>query len=159
MTAEPSKRRPRLHRLENIYHPWPVYFVTACTEKRRQIVANEKVHGAFLSFGERGEDVGAWIGRYVLMPDHIHFFVALDEERRLLEIWMKSFKNAISKVLRSDGVQSPHWQKGFFDHVLRSSESYSAKWEYVRSNPVRSGLVRDANDWPYAGEIFALDVR
>lgn len=43
------------------------------------------------------------------------------------------------------------WQDGFFDHVLRSSESYSEKWNYVRMNPVRAGLVNNAEDWPFSG--------
>ena len=34
------------------------------------------------------------------------------------------------------------WQEEFFDHVLRSSESYSQKWNYVKENPVRAGLVK-----------------
>ena len=50
----------------------------------------------------------------------------------------------------------PRWQKGFFDHVIRSEESYAQKWVYVRDNPVRAGLVRSAEDWPYAGEIAQL---
>ena len=37
---------------------------------------------------------------------------------------------------------------GFFDHVIRSEESYEQKWVYVRDNPVRAGLVRSAEDWP-----------
>ena len=45
----------------------------------------------------------------------------------------------------------------FFDHVLRSDESYSEKWNYVRNNPVRAGLVQNADDWPYAGEIIRID--
>jgi hypothetical protein len=44
----------------------------------------------------------------------------------------------------------------FFDHVLRSSESYSEKWNYVRDNPVRAGLVSNAGEWHYAGEIETL---
>jgi hypothetical protein len=49
------------------------------------------------------------------------------------------------------------WQRGFFDHILRSEESYRQKWNYVRDNPVRAGLVANANDWPYAGEIITID--
>lgn len=48
------------------------------------------------------------------------------------------------------------WQPEFFDHVLRSSESYSEKWDYVRQNPVRAQLVKGANDWPWQGEIEEL---
>lgn len=39
---------------------------------------------------------------------------------------------------------------------MRSAESYDAKWEYVRANPVRAGLVADPDDWPYQGEISIL---
>jgi REP element-mobilizing transposase RayT len=49
------------------------------------------------------------------------------------------------------------WQRRFFDHVLRNEESYAQKWEYVRENPVRAGLVANADDWPYAGEIITID--
>jgi len=48
------------------------------------------------------------------------------------------------------------WQREFFDHVLRSIESYEQKWEYVWRNPVRAGLVVQAEDWCYQGEIHCL---
>jgi hypothetical protein len=53
---------------------------------------------------------------------------------------MKSLKNSLSKTWRNLKVEPPHWQKGFFDHVLRSGESYTEKWHYIRDNPVRAGL-------------------
>ena len=120
---------------------------------------NAAVHQRRISFAKEGESDGAWIGAYVLMPDHLHTFVVIDDQQLSLSQWMKSFTNAISSVLGSNGIPSPHWQKGFFDHILRSEESYSAKWEYVRQNPVRAGLVRKWCDWPYLGEIFDLEFR
>jgi hypothetical protein len=39
---------------------------------------------------------------------------------------------------------------------MRSSESYAERWEYVRCNPVRAGLVSKPDDWPYQGEIHIL---
>jgi len=42
------------------------------------------------------------------------------------------------------------------DHVLRGDESYGGKWEYVRENPVRAGLVATWEKWPFRGEPFAL---
>lgn len=48
-----------------------------------------------------------------------------------LSNWIKSFKNSLSKALILSGKDSPHWQKGFFDHVMRSEESYSQKWRYI----------------------------
>jgi len=110
-----------------------------------------------MKFGERGETRGAWLGSYVLMPDHLHAFVIVDDERLKLSTWMKSLKNTLSNTLREKDVLSPHWQKGFFDHILRSGDSYSEKWEYVRENPVRAGLVKAWSDWPFVGEILDLE--
>jgi len=162
MTAEENAdnkpRKMRLRRLEKIFVPAPIYFVTANAADRRSILANAGVYRAFLEFAKVGEDRGTFVGGYVLMPDHIHLFVALDGENKLA-VWVKSLKNSLSKTLRSLDIPAPHWQKGFFDHVLRSADSYSQKWEYVRDNPVRAGLAKDWQEWPYSGQVYPLEYR
>jgi putative transposase len=65
-------------------------------------------------------------------------------------------KQALAKHIALMGT-SPIWQRGFFDHLLRSAESYAQKWNYVRENPVRAGLVTNAGDWPYSDEIVVID--
>lgn len=122
MTAE--HRKKRLHRLECIYVRSPVYFVTTCTFDRRKVLASEAIHKTFVEFALQGPTHGAWVGNYNLMPDHLHAFVATDDQKIMLSAWMKSLKNSISKILRTEGVVAPHWQKTFFDHVLQSNESY-----------------------------------
>ena len=161
MTADPQNEEPRkerLRRLDRIFPAFPIYFVTACTSQRRPILARGEVHEAFVAFAAQSESHGAYVGAYVIMPDHLHLFVALAPDRRLGD-WMKSLKNSLAKSLRAIGIPSPHWQKGFFDHLLRSGESYSQKWEYVRENPVRAGLARSWDDWPYGGEVWPIEYR
>ena len=157
MTAESSPER--LRRLEIVFVRTPIYFVTACTSQRRKLLASKTVHDSFVAFCSKSPEHGAWIGAYVLMPDHLHLFVAMDDERMRLTEWMKSLKNVLSGTLRSAGISPPHWQKGFFDHVLRSADSYGEKWHYVRENPVRAALVERREDWPFGGEMFALEYR
>jgi len=72
---------------------------------------------------------------------------------------MKSLKNSLSKTLRNIQVEPPHWQKGFFDHLMRSEESYSRKWRYIAENPVRQGWRQHFEQWPYQGEIYPLQAR
>jgi REP-associated tyrosine transposase len=161
MTAEPQNEEPRpdrLRRLDRIFASSPIYFVTACTFDRRAILAKPEIHQTFLKFAGAGENRGAYVGAYVIMPNHIHLFVALDPDRQL-SVWMKSLKNSLSKTLRTEEISSPHWQKGFFDHVLRSDESYSQKWDYVRDNPVRARLTKTWEEWPYRGEVWDLEFR
>ena len=155
-TGQPLQK-VRLRREDRVFVASPIYFVTACTMDRQAILDCELVHKAFRTFCLNSLQHGAWVGRYVLMPDHLHLFVSVDEIS--LSNWIKSFKNTLSKTLRSIGHVGPHWQKGFFDHLLRSGESCSQKWNYVRENPVRAGLVATPEDWPYAGEIQDLEYR
>jgi REP element-mobilizing transposase RayT len=150
-------QKPRLTRLDQIFTPEPIYFLTACTADRKPLLACAKIHETFREFCLRSPEHGAWIGRYVVMPDHLHLFASI--HGITLSAWMKSLKNTLSKTLCDLGHPAPHWQKGFFDHLLRSGESYSQKWEYVRENPVRAGLVSSSQDWPHAGEIHDLEFR
>ena len=66
-------------------------------------------------------------------------------------------KQHLGKVMGQAETARPIWQRGFFDHLLRSAESYGQKWNYVRENPVRARLVAKPEDWPYAGEIVRID--
>jgi hypothetical protein len=90
------------------------------------------------------------------MPDHVHLFVGFDPAAPSLSEGVKGLKAVIARHLKSRQIPGPYWQKGFFDHVMRSPESYGQKWLYVRENPVRAGLVRMGSDWPYQGEIHPV---
>ena len=98
-------------------------------------------------------DFNVAVGRYVIMPDHVHLFVQGDPNF-LLSAWVGGLKRAMSLAV---DMRPRLWQPGFFDHVLRSDESYGQKWQYVVENPVRAGLVKQAEDWPYQGEFVLID--
>ena len=87
------------------------------------------------------------------MPDHIHLFAAFSPASPDLSFWVKGLKAVVARHLKTQDLNPPYWQERFFDHVLRSEESYAQKWVYVRDNPVRAGLVANWADWPYQGEI------
>ncbi|HTQ38522.1 MAG TPA: hypothetical protein VMJ32_05815 [Pirellulales bacterium] len=89
------------------------------------------------------------------MPDHVHLFVYVVNIK--LGEWIKGLKRAMSAALETENNVESNWQPGFFDHLLRNAESYEQKWEYVRLNPVRAGLVANSEDWPYQGEIVKIE--
>jgi REP element-mobilizing transposase RayT len=132
--------KPRLSRLDQIYPGYSVFFITFCTHAKQSLVANPSVHDAFLSFCKGAQERHILVGRYVLMPDHIHLFVDFGDEMPI-SMWVKSLKNALSKTFRAQGHPAPHWQKGYFDHLVRSEETSEEKWRYVEQNPVRKALV------------------
>ena len=69
----------RLDRIFQRYDP-PLFFVTLCAARRRKVLANGRAHAAFVSYAKKGRDHNVMVGRYVVMPDHMHFFVAGDHE-------------------------------------------------------------------------------
>jgi putative transposase len=148
------KRPPRLELLFSSMQPF--YFVTFNTHERLSLLAREEIHEVFRSFCVRAEERDVAVGRYVIMPDHVHLFVAMPSTGITLSEWIHGLRTVMGKELLRLGRQKPHWQEGSFDHVLRSAESYSQKWEYVRMNPVRAGLVEHPDDWQYQGEIVRI---
>ena len=143
--------------LDRIFPSNPVYFVTACTYRRRPILASNPVATAFAEFAKRAyRDHNIAVGRYVIMPDHFHFFVSGPDDFELGR-WMGMLKQCLAKNVFRAPSADPVWQRRFFDHVFRSEESYGQKWDYVRENPVRAGLIANAEEWPYAGEIITID--
>jgi len=149
--------KPRLRRLEWLYTNRPLFFVTTTTCQKRRLLDHGIVHRAFMAFSNEAARRGVFVGRYVLMPDHLHLFVAIAPGGLELSKWVQILKVTMAKALRSQGHAGPYWNKSFFDHLLRSAESYRLKWEYVRDNPLRAGLVAEPDQWPYQGEIFRLD--
>lgn len=154
MTSRFPGRPPRLTRVFSEKGA-PLYFVTFCTLARRNLLATPQSHERFRTFCETAAARSvAGVGCYVLMPDHVHFFVRMAEDQRLGP-WIGALKQWIARGIAKAGERL--WQPGFFDHVLRSDESYAEKWRYVRENPVRASLVAEAEEWPYVGEITHID--
>ena len=220
-------------------------YVTVVTGKRNAMLADKAVQDCIVAAWKAAAD---WlVGRYVIMPDHIHFFCAPatypppDFHR-----WMKQWKAQVSRsfpiglragrahgrvalvatgipadtshgrvalvatgtpadtahgraalvatgngadaaqgrvalVATENGADaalpptddavatsaalpnvplsrpSPLFQRDCWDRQLRTGESYVQKWEYVRNNPVRKGLVAHADEWPYQGQVNVLE--
>ncbi len=151
--AFPQRKRPTHQPLVEQHNRAVIVFLTVCSKDRHPIFATPIFHRAFQT---AWRNAGNWlVGRYVIMPDHIHLFCApgvLPVEP--LRNWVRYWKSAVCKnVGAPTGVL---WQRDFWDTQLRRHENYSAKWEYVRNNPVRAGLVAGVDDWPYRGELNVL---
>ncbi len=153
-----SPRRRHLKRLDRIYVKGePLYFITCCVLRRRPVLTSPAIAEILVAAWEEAPAVHGWcVGRYVIMPDHVHFFAAsLGDRAKPLSKFLECWKRWTGRRIRESGIAF-RWQAEFFDHLLRNSESYSAKWEYVRSNPVRAGLVQSAEEWLYQGQLADL---
>jgi len=152
--------RRHLRRLESIFDTSraPLFFVTICVGDRMPVLACATAHDMLQRTWVRALPVYDWmVGRYVVMPDHVHFFAApANDGAKDLSAFVGGWKRWTRRMIREAMSPSFAWQPEFFDHLMRSRESYAQKWEYVRYNPVRKGLVAKPEDWPYQGEIHVL---
>ncbi|MEP6668164.1 MAG: transposase [Chthoniobacter sp.] len=160
MNRTNPKYREHLRRLDRVWVREPVYFVTTCTRGRVRILDNPSAYASCVEVWEKGQELHGWqVGRYVVMPDHVHFFCAPEPGAKDLKVFVGKWKEWTAKFLnRRLGASVPLWQEEFFDHLLRSHESYAQKWDYVQQNPVRAGLAAGCDDWPYQGCLNDLRV-
>jgi REP element-mobilizing transposase RayT len=123
--------------------PW---FITLCCASR---VGNQlslpRVHEVIRETFRHRESIGQLkVLCYVLMPDHAHLIATFNSR-----VGMEKVIVAIKRLIAAKaGVR---WQKGFFDHRLRSDFQLRQVAHYVRMNPVRKGLAENPQSWPYSG--------
>ena len=150
-----GRRHPTRQDLREICNRPAIVFLTVCTKSKKQILANEAVHN---TLREAWKAADSWlVGRYVIMPDHLHLFCspAMNTSAPLIQ-WVSFWKSHTDRnwPKRED---APVWQRNFWDTQLRKEESYAEKWQYVVEHPVRAGLVTGSSDWPYQGEMHELN--
>ncbi len=99
---------PRLPAVFQSYDP-PLYLVTFNTLLRRPLLACDAVHQAFRESAERGLSFNVAIGRYVLMPDHVHLFVRNGRDMSLSR-WESGLKQRLGKALRNLATNRQRFQ-------------------------------------------------
>ena len=120
------------------------FFVTICAVDRRSapLLAQNVPNGLFAA-ARRYHEIGRWNCELILiMPDHLHAVISVPATEALAEV-VTRWKGFTSRRLAIG------WQRGFFDHRLRSAAEHELKLGYIRLNPVRAGLVAASADWPW----------
>jgi len=154
MEHDPGRRRPAHFPVTEVHNRTDLIFLTVCTKERRPVLASPHAHALLCDWWRKAEQ---WtVGRYVILPDHIHLFCAPHTRTpTALRNWVAFWKNGVSRNWPEPG-SAPLWQRDFWDTQIRIGDAYGAKWEYVRNNPVRHGLVSTADEWPYQGELATI---
>jgi putative transposase len=134
------------------------FFITTVTWQRVPIFRVEARARLLIEvlFGYR--DQGKYLlHEFVVMPDHTHLLLTPAGDVSL-EKAVQFIKGGYSYRLRKvERIQV--WQESFTNHRIRDFEDYQRHCEYVRLNPVRARLVRDAGAYAFssASPGFGLD--
>ena len=136
------------------------YFVTICTQGRKKIlsqIVGDDAHIVPKPYGKVAEKYirnVPEIEKYVIMPDHIHMIIRLNNgsmraspptnENKNDCVGAAAHirpKNKVSsivrsiKILTSKEIGKAIFQRSYYDHVIRDQQDYDEVWQYIDNNP------------------------
>jgi len=106
----------------------------------------EIVRDALLHFdGERYR-----LLEWCVMPNHVHVLVYCPK-RTLLGEMVKSWKiHSARKINQRLDRQGGLWALDYYDRYIRDLDHLASARNYIRMNPVKAGLCRNPEDWPWS---------
>ena len=131
------------------------YFVTLCAVNR------ECVFGEILAGEMHLNELGVlvqheWLqtpvlrpnvslGEWVVMPNHFHGIVQIDEERGCIQYapTVKSPSQTLGAIIRgfkaavTRQAHRPVWQRNYWEHIIRHQQSYDEITTYIANNPAQ----------------------
>jgi len=124
------------------------YLLTAVTDKRRLLFTQYPL-GRLLVAELRSAEASGLVQSlaWVVMPEHFHWLITLQSGTLSALMQRVKGRSAIA-INRSMGEQGGIWQKGFYDHALRSDEDLQDIARYIVANPLRACLVEKIGDYP-----------
>ena len=93
---------------------------------------------------------GCWrLMHWVILPSHLHvlYVPGTVGMRRVLGDFKRWTGHEAGRLLGATGKR--FWQDEWFDHWSRSADETDRIASYIRSNPVRAGLVQTSDEWPH----------
>ena len=156
MTVLPQRKKNRLQNYD--YSQNGAYFITICAKDHKKIfgeitpetttenvgaISNRPSYTHTLSeIGNAVEtalshlDKRIIIDKYVIMPNHVHLIIIIDNSGRTeFAPTISSIVRYIKSYVTKQAGFSP-WQKSFHDHIIRNESNYLKIAEYIENNPI-----------------------
>jgi putative transposase len=128
-----------------------IYFVTFCTHGRRPVFGDsERASWIIQTLRTVSESSGFRVHSYCVMPDHVHAVIEGSAGDSDLGRFVKAFKQSTAFHYKKELGESL-WQRRYYEHILRPSDSLDAIIWYVWMNPVRAGLCAEPKSYPHSG--------
>ena len=140
-----------------------VYFITACSRDREPLFWNKTspvdagaadsrpknavpIPYKLTAHGEIVEQAinnipehysGVSIDKYVIMPDHVHLLMRMENDGRLIAA--PTVNTVVGQMKRWASKQAgiSLWQKSYYEHVIRNAVDYEEIYTYIEGNPAR----------------------
>ena len=136
----PSRKQNRLSGYN--YAENGAYFITICTKDKEKLLGSVSEGTTFLSASVQLSPLGrlaekyllkiAQSDHYIIMPNHVHLILLLEQSSVSVPQIIRSWKTLVSK----EAGFSP-WQRSYYDHIIRNQRDYDRIRRYMEENPAR----------------------
>ena len=132
-----------------IEYPGAFYHITSRGNERRNIFRDDKEREQFLSyFGTATERYKAVIHVYCLMSNHYHLL--LETPLGNLSQIMHHINGAYTTYFNKRHKRSGHLFQGRYRAIVVDKDEYAALSRYIHLNPVRAGIVKTPDEYPWS---------
>lgn len=147
----PKRKQNRL--TEYDYSTPNAYFLTICTEKRKNLfwtdvgaIIDRPNNVPLTSLGiivqQSIRDItkhypALSVDHYVIMPNHVHLLLQIHSDSNGRSMIAPTISTVVRLMKGTVSKQAGFsiWQKGFYDHVIRNEGDYQDIWNYIEGNP------------------------
>jgi len=147
----PKRKRTRLKDYD--YSQNGAYFVTICTKDKEKLLSEIIVGEGLCALPQNklspiGKEIencikhinnnydNVVIDKYVIMPNHIHLIVMLDDSGGHGNPPLQNIIGQL-KSFTTNKYKKQLWQRSFHDHIIRGGKDYQEIWQYIDTNPVK----------------------
>lgn len=135
-------------RLPRHTYTWGAYFITIHAKQDTNFWETPALYDILKQTWETLPErfPGITLDEFVIMPDHVHFIIWLDdnvEKPVALGDVMKAYKSLTAVVwlryIKSNGLECPgkFWQADYFERVIRDNRELEQTRQYIRDNPIK----------------------
>jgi putative transposase len=150
------KRRNTLPDYRRLYIPGGTYFFTVTLFNRASDLLVREIGTLRRSWRDIVRRHPFETPAAVILPDHIHFLMALPEGdsdySTRIRLIKSGFTKRLPESLKGHGRKGERkiWQQRFWEHAIRDEKDFEAHVNYIHHNPVKHGYVEDSDDWPHS---------
>jgi putative transposase len=134
------------------------YSLTFCTRDRhRAFTSAPPVADAWSQILRAAREEHIDVLAYCFMPDHLHLVAFGTREDADLRGFIRKAKQ-YSGYEHAQRTGDRLWQRYGHEHVIRDDERLERVVRYVLENPIRAGLARSVQEYPYIGSsVYTLE--
>jgi putative transposase len=157
-------------RMKHFNDPGHAHVLTFSCHKRFPLLTRDRTRRWLVeALRDASREHDFAIVAYVIMPEHAHVVVHPRREQYNIAGFLKSVKQSVSRRARQYllehspvwlsrlSVETPtgrvfrFWQRGGgYDRNIHNVQALLSEIQYIHGNPVRRGLVSEADEWEWS---------